>query len=107
MTGLVNITQTIDPNEKVWRFAETTKQSPGSRGFRRYELISVNRDGKLAVYERDMGPASKFKGAKRLWQMLAFFEHTVDECRAYAQRDRYETYFDIKDRFSLESYKVA
>ncbi|KKL73033.1 hypothetical protein LCGC14_2078930 [marine sediment metagenome] len=107
MTELVNITQTIDPNEKVWRFAEVTKQSPGSRGFHRYELFSVNRDGKLAVYERDMGPASKFKGAKRLWQMLAFFEHTVDECRAYAQRDRYETYFDVKDRFSLESYKVA
>lgn len=107
MTELVNITQYVDPNEKVWRFAETTKQSPGSRGFHRYELFSVLRDGELAVYERDMGPAKDFEGAKRLWQMLAFFEHTVDECRALATENRYETHFDVKDRFSLEAFKAA
>ncbi len=108
MLGIVNMTQAVDPNEKVWRFFETTKQSPGSRGFHRYELISVNRNGELAVFERDMGPASSFKGAKQLWQMYGpFWEHSVEECRALATQHRYETYFDIKDRFSLESFKAA
>lgn len=107
MTNVVPIALTVDPNEKVWQFCETTKQSPGSRGFHRYELMSVVRGGELAVFERDMGKASLYKGAKRLWMMPSLFEHTVDECRWYAERYRWEDPIDVKDFLQLDTYKVA
>ncbi len=107
MSDLVPITQTIDPNEKAWSFAETTRQSPGSKGFHRYELISLERDGELAVYERDLGKASKFKGAKKAIMIPSFWEHTVDELRDIADNIRWDTVIDIKDRLQLDSFKAA
>ena len=107
MTNVVPIALTVDPNEKVWSFAETTKQSPGSRGFHRYELISVTRDGELAVHERDMGVASLFPGAKRAIVIPSYFEHSVAELRDIALNIRYETKIDIKDWLELDRYKAA
>ena len=102
MPELVRMTQTIDPNEKAWSFAETTRQSPGSRGFHRYELISVKRDGDLAIHERDLGKASLFKGAKKAIMIPSFFEHSVAELRDIADNVRWDTVIDIKDRLQLE-----
>ncbi len=107
MPEVVNITQTIDPNEKAWSFAETTKQAPNSRGMHRYELISVKRDGELAVHERDMGIAAFFKGAKRAIIIPSYFEHSVAELRDIAEQIRYEVNIDLKDWLQLESYKAA
>ena len=58
---------------------ETEEQSPGSKGFHRYQIIHVERDGKLAEFRTDMGLSNskKWKGVKLL-RIPSFWEHTVD-----------------------------
>lgn len=41
---------------------EIEEQSPGSRGFHRYQKIYVMRDGKPAEFRKDMGTIKKWVG---------------------------------------------
>tara|TARA_Y100000310_G_scaffold15644_1_gene15692 strand:+ start:3530 stop:4030 length:501 start_codon:yes stop_codon:yes gene_type:complete len=45
----------LDPTEKALLLVERNEQSPGSRGFRRYQTIFVNRGDRLAKWMGDMG----------------------------------------------------
>ncbi len=45
---------------------ELNYQSPGSRGFRRYQISLVVRDDKIYEYRKDMGKAKKFKGVDQI-----------------------------------------
>ena len=81
-------------------------QSPGSRGFHRYRILLVNRDGKLAEYREDMGLAKNFKGAKQL-NIPSLWEHSVAELVALAGELRWETDIDIKEWLKLDQMKLA
>ncbi len=77
-------------NEKAYDYMEVNLplDKPGM-GMRRIRIIRVNRDGKLAEFREDMGPAKKFKGSRQL-NIPSLFEHTVDELRGLADDLRYE-----------------
>ena len=106
MAELVNVTNTIFGNEKAQAYQEVHIQSPGSRGFHRYRIILVNRDGRLAEYREDMGLAKNFKGIRPI-NIPSFWEHTVDELRDLADSLRNETYIDVKDWLELETFHNA
>ena len=103
---LTPVTLTVKGNEKSWTYLEVHLQSPNSRGMRRYRIIVVNRDGKLAEYREDMGPAKKFKGVKQL-NIPSMFEHSVDELRGIADELRNETQIDLDELLQLDNYKLA
>lgn len=85
---------------------EIHEQSPGSKGFHRYQIIQVIRDGQIAEWRRDMGLAKNFKGVNQL-RIPALLEHTVDELIDLADELRGQTKIDIKDLLKLDSYKPA
>lgn len=106
MANIIPATLSINDNEKAWSLQEKHEQSPGSRGFHRYRVILVNRDGKLAEYREDMGLAKNFKGSKQL-NIPSLWEHSVAELIALADELRWETDIDIKDWLELDQMKLA
>ena len=96
----------VNGNEKAYSLQEVHLQSPGSRGFHRYRIIMVNRDGNLAEYREDMGLASKYKGIRQ-FNIPSLWEHSVEELLDIANVLRTETFIDIHDWLGLESYKPA
>ena len=103
---IVPITLTVTGDEKAWGLYEIHDQSPGNRGFHRYQIIMVNRDDRLVEFRRDMGLAKKWKGVKQL-RIPSYFEHTVDELMDLADELRKEVRIDLKDWLGLETYKAA
>uniref|UniRef100_A0A6M3LM19 Uncharacterized protein n=1 Tax=viral metagenome TaxID=1070528 RepID=A0A6M3LM19_9ZZZZ len=106
MNNLAVITNTVTGDELAYTYMELHQQSPNSRGIRRYRIIGVNRDGRIAEYREDMGLAKKYKGVKEL-HIPALWEHTVDELRDLADDLRNETNIDLKDFLSLEKMVLA
>ncbi len=54
-----------------------TTFTPGSwLGLRRYQIIGVNRGGRIALWMHDMGPAEDFRFGPL--QVVALWEETVD-----------------------------
>jgi hypothetical protein len=108
VSGLSVITTTVTGNEKAYAYFEVHQQSPSSKGFQRYRVIFVNRDGKLAEYREDMGKASKFKGVRQL-SIPSFWEHSVDELKGIADelRNLDNDKLDIAELLELDKYKLA
>lgn len=106
MSKLQVITTTVTGNEKAWSYQEAHLQSPKSRGFHRYRIIKVNRDGKLAEYREDLGSVTKWRGV-RCFNIPSLWEHTVDELLDIADYLRSETEIDIADWLSLDKMKVS
>jgi len=103
---IVPIANTIFGNEKAWGLGEMHEQSPGSRGFHRYQVITVLRDGELAEFRKDLGLASLYKGINPI-AIPSLWEHTVDELFFLADQLRGQSQIDVKDFLSLESFKPA
>lgn len=106
MPNLTSVTTTVYGNEKAYTYMEVHLQSPGSRGRRRYRIIVVNRDGRLAEYREDMGSAKKFKGVKEL-NIPSLFEHTVDELRGLANELRNEIQIDLAELVQTNNFRLA
>lgn len=85
---------------------EVHLQSPDSRGFHRYRIIIVNRDGKLSEFREDMGLAKNFKGIRQ-FNVPSLWEHSVEELLDIANTLRNETFIDIKDWLELDQMKLA
>ena len=51
----------VQYDEPALRLEEVNIQSPGSRGWHRYQIIHVMRDGMLAEFRTDLGRRGKFK----------------------------------------------
>ena len=107
MTNLTPITNTVTGNEKAWTYLEVHQPSmlPG-QGNRRYRIIVVNRDGKMAEYREDMGPSKQFRGVKEL-NIPSLWEHTCDELIALAQELRNEKVIDLDELLQLDNYKLG
>ena len=99
-------TLSVQSNEKAYSLQEIHLQSPGSRGFHRYRILIVNRNGNLAEYREDMGLAKNFKGVKQ-FNVPSLWEHSVAELLGIADTLRNETFIDIKDWLGLDSFKPA
>lgn len=106
MNKIVPTATTILGNEKAMGLYEIHEQSPDSRGFHRYQIIHVLRDGVMSEFRRDMGLASNFKGVKQL-RIPSYMEHTVDELMGLAIELRNETEIDLPDLLELDEYKLA
>jgi len=106
MRRIIPVANTITGNEKAWGLFEIHEQSPSNRGFHRYQIIEVIRDGKIAEWRKDMGLAKNFKGVKQL-RIPSLLEHTVDELMGLADELRNETEIDIKDWLELGQMKLA
>jgi len=104
MSTLKIFTQVVDVNEKAWALQEYHAQSPGSKGFRRYRDIGVNRDGEIAIYREDLGDAKKWKGIRQI-NIPSLWEHSVEELIELAIALRYETNIDVKDWLELDNAK--
>lgn len=100
------VANTILGNERAWGLFEIHEQSPGSRGFHRYQIIQVVRDGQIAEWRRDMGLANKFKGIRQL-RIPALLEYTVDELMDLASELRNETKIDVMDWLELDKAKLG
>lgn len=103
---LIPATLSVQENERAWSLQEAHLQSPDSKGFHRYRIILVNRDGKLAEFREDMGLASNFKGIRQ-FNVPSLWEHSVSELLEIADVLRNETFIDIKEWLELEDYKAA
>ena len=104
---LYPVTQFINGNEKAFWLTEFPYQSPGYRGFHRYQIIYVIRDGKLAEYHEDMGIGKKWKGTKYI-NIPSLFEYTVDHLRGLAEEERNEKdRIDFMDLLQLNKVKRA
>ena len=65
MSNLIVGTNVVSLDEPCFGLSEVELQSPGSRGFRRYQIMYVVRGDRLAEMRRDLGPAKKFKSAQQ------------------------------------------
>ncbi len=93
---IIPVANTILGNEKAMALYEIHEQSPKSRGFHRYQVIHVIRDGKIAEFRKDLGLASNFKKVRQL-RVPSFMEHTVDELMDIADDIRNESIQDEID----------
>jgi len=106
MSDIIVATLTAKPDEKAWTYQEVHMQSPGSRGFRRYRIILVNRDGNLAEYREDMGSVRKWRGV-RCFNIPSLWEHSVAELLDLADYLRSETEIDLKDWSELDQVNIS
>lgn len=105
-------THWISPDEPCLGLYEINLQSPGNRGWRRYQIIHVMRGDKPAEYRRDMGSAKKFKapqlripgGAMDETTGRFYIEHTVGELREIADDMRAHPTFDLKQIPDLDKW---
>ena len=54
-------TDKVSPDEPCFQLSEVNLQSPGSRGFHRYQILLVVRGDQIAEYRLDLGLASRWK----------------------------------------------
>jgi len=99
-------TDTIQGNEPAWGLFELNYQSPRSKGFHRYQIIQIVRDGRIWEWRKDMGKAKRFKGINQL-RIPSFTEHTVDELMAIANAIRGTSDIDVKGFLELNKYNPA
>lgn len=100
------LTTYLKDDEKAWGLVELDLQSPGSKGFHRYQIVQVIRNGQIAQHRTDMGSSKKFKGVRQI-RIPSLLEHTVSELKDMANHLRYETEIDLKDFLQLDKMKVA
>lgn len=99
---ILPVADKIFGDEKALSLCEMHEQSPGSKGFHRYQVIRVPRNGVICEWRKDMGSVKKFRGINQL-RIPSFMEHTVDELKAIADELR-ASKFDVKDFLSLDKY---
>ena len=105
MPNITPATDKIFGDEKAIALYEMHLQSPGSRGFHRYQIIHVPRGDVVCEWRKDMGSAKNFKGISQL-RIPSYMEHTVDELMAMANELR-TMKFDVKDFLQLEKCNIV
>jgi len=103
--NILPVADKIYGDEKAIALYEMHEQSPGSKGFHRYQIIHVPRNGVICEWRKDMGLAKNFKGIDQL-RIPSYMEHTVDELKGMANALR-ASKFDVKDFLQLERYRAV
>lgn len=107
-------THYVSTDEPCLGLFEMNLQSPGNRGWRRYQVIFVMRGDKPAEYRKDMGPARKFKapqfrvpgGAMDEITGVFHIEETVGKLRDEADDMREFPTFDLRELVKLDKIKT-
>ena len=82
----------LHPDERAYVLAEyNLNLPPAFRGFRRYRIITVNRDDKLIAFKKDMGPAELFVTPE--FRILGLWEYSVAELWEMADRNQENMYW--------------
>ncbi len=110
MSKLMYGTTWISEDEKCIGLYEIHEQSPGSRGFHRYQIIHVMRDDHIAEYREDLGPARKFRkfeqfripGGAKGEDGKYYIEETVGSLREIANQLRMKPLFDKRELLQLD-----
>lgn len=98
-------THYISEDEPCLGLFEMNLQSPGNRGWHRYQLIYVMRGDFPSEFRRDMGLAKKLKDVQiripgGAWDEFTgryYVEHTVGELVEMARDMREHPSFDVKE----------
>lgn len=90
------LTQVVKMDEPSWGLYELNMQSPKSRGFHRYQILQVVRDGIITEVWVDMGLAKKWKATTEI-RIPSLLEHTVGELIEMANDMREHPSFDLKE----------
>lgn len=90
------LTKVVKMDELCWGLFELNIQSPKSRGFHRYQILQVVRDGKITEVWVDMGLAKKWKGVNEI-RIPSLLEHTAGELIEMARDMREHPSFDVKE----------
>ena len=61
MTNIIVGATSLSPDEPCFGLCEMNLQAPDNKGFRRYQIIYVVRNDRVAEFRRDLGPAGDFK----------------------------------------------
>jgi len=99
------------PDEKAYGLSETNLLGPIVEGegqtMRRYQIIYLNRDDKLAEYREDLGLASDFDAIQ--FRIPSFWEHTAGELMDIARelRNRPSDYYASSIPQQGEQHKQA
>jgi hypothetical protein len=111
---LETATTVVQMDEPCLVLAEVNRQSPGSRGWRRYQILKVVRDDMPVTCEIDLGPAASFKadqvqipsGVKDEQTGRWTIQHTVEELRHIADQFRAQPSMsdEIEPRDLIQGY---
>jgi hypothetical protein len=96
MPEIMPATSYILPDEPCCCLYERNLMAPDFHSIRRYQIMHVIRDGKVAVYRTDMGLASHFKTAE-ISVIGNFIDETVGTLRDIADglRDGRSAFADV------------
>jgi hypothetical protein len=100
--NILPVADKIFGDEKAIALYEMHLQSPGFKGFHRYQIIHVPRNGVICEWRKDMGSADNYKGINQL-RIPSMMEHTVDELKEIANELRVPK-FDLRDFLELDKY---
>jgi len=112
--NLLHGTTYVTEDEPCLGLYEMNLQSPGSRGFHRYQIIQVIRNDEVVEHRWDMGLAKKFKGKDQL-RILGgakvdgkiYIEETVGTLRDIANHLRRNPTFDKRELTQLNKIKES
>ena len=96
-------TDYILKEELAYGLYELNFKSPDQKSRRRYQIIVVNRDDKLAEHRIDMGLAKKFKHDQL--RIPSMFVHTVGELQDMANQLRKQPSLDKLERVGVNKIK--
>ncbi len=96
MSEIMPATSYILPDEPCCCLYERNLMAPDFHSIRRYQIMHVIRDGKVAAYQTDMGLASNFKTAE-ISVIGNFIDETVGTLRDIADgiRDGRSAFNDV------------
>lgn len=108
VNSTIPVTLNVLPHEPAYLVAELDLQPPDSKGWRRFQVIQVGRDGKLYEYWEDMGPREnhrtgqfRFPCGVAVNEEMTLFEslYTVADAKAIADefRNRTTTQADLEE----------
>ena len=105
MAKLIYGTCFVEESEPCLGLFEMNLQSPGNRGWHRYQILYVMRGDSPSEFRKDMGLARKFKANQfripgGAWDEITdryYVEHTVGELVEMANDMREFPSFDLKE----------
>ena len=84
---MLEVTFTVNPDEKAYLLSEINEKTADERGWHRIQRVYVNRDGHIAVWQRDMGDASLFTAPQV--RIISMWEDSVAYLMDQADRQRW------------------
>jgi len=95
MSSVLTGTTYVLPDEPCCFLAELNELSPDFKSLRRYQIIHVIRNDRIAEYRTDLGPASTFKateiqfvGGVRDGKGMGYIDETVGSMKEMADQHR-------------------